>query len=50
MFGCKRSGRRFRNQGKIGLEYSPLIGPPPSDDEGATDPKWILKPLSLHVY
>ena len=36
MFGYTRSGKRFRNQGKVGPKYSPLIEPPSSDDEGAT--------------
>lgn len=35
-FGATLSGRIFRNKGKTGPEYSPLIEPSLSDDEEAT--------------
>lgn len=34
MFGAKRSGKPFRDGGREGPEYSPLIRPTLSDDEG----------------
>jgi len=33
MFGTTRSGKTYRNEGKGGLEYSPLISPPQGDEE-----------------
>lgn len=36
MFEAMRSGRNFRGRGRRGPEYSPLIEPPLSDDEEAT--------------
>ena len=35
MFGATQSGRSFRDGGRKGPEYSPLIEPPLSDNDGA---------------
>jgi len=35
MFGAMRSGKNFRDGGRKGPQYSLLIKPPLSDDEGA---------------
>ena len=34
MFGATRSGKTYRNEGKKGPEYSPLISPPGGVEEG----------------
>ena len=34
MFGATQSGKLFRDRGRTSPEYSPLIEPPLSDDEG----------------
>lgn len=36
MFGATRSGSNLRDGGRKGPEYSPLIEPPLSDNEGET--------------
>jgi len=37
MFGATQSGKFFKDRGRIGPEYSPLIESPLSDDEGAIE-------------
>ena len=34
MFGATRSGKTYKNEGRKGPEYSPLISPPLGDEEG----------------
>jgi len=34
MFVATQSRKSFKDGGRKGLEYSPMIGPPFSDDEG----------------
>jgi len=34
MIGAMRSGKTYRNEGKKGPAYSPLISPPLGDEEG----------------
>lgn len=43
IFGATRSGKPFRDVGRKGPEYSPLIGPPLSDDKGTPQ----VSPLSV---
>ena len=36
MFGVMKSGKTYRNEGRKGPKYIPLISPPLSDKEGVT--------------
>ena len=38
MFRVTRSGKTYRNEGRKGPEYSPLISPPLGDEDGVAQP------------